>query len=69
MATKTNRRSGFAGISSYNELEASLRVLQHQMKANRASQQIHGLVAGNRGFGWLDAALALIAAARRLLKK
>lgn len=60
------RNSGFSDIRTYAELETSLRLVQHQIQANKVSRQISGLMAG-RGMGlrWTDVTLMVL----RMLKR
>lgn len=69
MATKKNDR-GFAGIRTYAELEASLRMVRRQEQMNGLSKDVSRFVAGN-GFSlrWTDLALVLIRTLRRRLLK
>ena len=67
MAAKKHN-PGFAGIRTYAELEASLRMVQRQEQLNGFSRNVSNFVAGN-GFSlrWTDVALVLIRALRRRL--
>jgi len=67
MATKKNDR-GFAGIRTYAELEASLRMVRRQEEMNSLSRGVSRFMSGSgyhlRG---TDLALLLIRALRRRL--
>ena len=67
MAPKKNK-SGFAGIRTYAELEATLRMVQRQEQLNGFNRNVSNFVSGN-GFSlrWTDVALVLIRALRRRL--
>ena len=67
MATRKNDR-GFAGIRTYGELDATLRMIERQEQVNGFSRGVSNFVGGN-GFSlrWTDLALLLIRAFRRRL--
>ena len=67
MAGKKNDK-GFAGIRTYEELQATLRMIRRQEEINGFSRGVSNFVSG-AGFRlrWTDVALLLIRAARRRL--
>lgn len=69
MATKKTDR-GFAGIRSYAELEATLRMIRRQEQMSGFSRDMSDFVSGNGlSLRWTDLALVLIRALRRRLLK
>ena len=68
MATMKYRQdpAGFAGIRTFAELEASLRVVRRSLRTNQLASPVSQFVAGG-GFRWTDVALLLIRALRRRL--
>ena len=41
-----SKNRGIANIQTYEELEASLRMVQNQIATNKVTQQVHGLMSG-----------------------
>jgi len=60
------RNRGFSDIRTYEELEASLRMVRHQIQSAKISRQVNSLMAG-QGFNikWTDVALVVL----RLIKR
>lgn len=61
--------SPFAHIRTYDELEASIKMVERQQEMNRLSRSVTRLSAnyGHR-FSWVDVAVVAIRAAKQLLK-
>ncbi len=60
------RNRGFSDIRTYEELEASIRMVQHPLRTARISRQVNGLMAGQGlGIKWTDVALVIL----RLIKR
>ena len=55
------RNSGFSDIRTYAELETSIRMVQRQIRSNKVSRQVTGLMSG-RGISirWTDVVLVLL---------
>ena len=68
MAKIKDRDEGFAGIRSYEELDATLRMVRREISMNQTSRQISRLAAPG-GFNWTDAALHLVGALKGRLRK
>lgn len=62
------RNSGFSDIRTYAELETSIRMVQRQIRSNKVSQQVTGLMSG-RGMSirWTDVVLVLLRVLKRRL--
>ena len=69
MAGKKSDR-GFGSIRTYEELEATLRMIRRQEEVNNFSRGVNNFMSGG-GFKlrWTDVALLLIRAAKRRLLK
>ena len=62
------RNSAFSNIKTYEELETSLRMVQHQIKTNQVSKKVTKLSAASTpSFTWADAALIIIRALKKRL--
>ena len=62
------RNSGFSDIRTYAELETSIRMVQRQIRSNKVSRQVTGLMSG-RGISirWTDVVLVLLRVLKRRL--
>ena len=62
------RNSGFSDIRTSAELETSIRMVQRQIRSNKVSQQVTGLMSG-RGMSirWTDVVLVLLRVLKRRL--
>lgn len=62
------RNSGFSDIRTYAELETSIRMVQRQIRSNKVSRQVTGLMSG-RGMSirWTDVVLVLLRVLKRRL--
>ena len=62
------RNSGFSDIRTYAELETSIRMVQRQIRSNKVSQQVTGLMSG-RGMSirCTDVVLVLLRVLKRRL--
>lgn len=63
------KKDRFSDIRSFEELDASLRLLQREIDQNRASREVSQLFSGNFHLRWQDFALLGIRAVRRRLLK
>ena len=62
------RNSAFSQIKTYEELETSLHMVQHQIKTNQVSKKVSQLSAASPpSFTWADAALIIIRALKKRL--
>ena len=62
------RNSAFSQIKTYEELETSLHMVQHQIKTNQVSKKVSRLSAASTpSFTWADAALIVIRALKKRL--
>ena len=62
------RNSAFSNIKTYEELETSLHMVQHQIKTNQVSKKVSQLSAASTpSFTWADAALIVIRALKKRL--
>ena len=62
------RNSAFSNIKTYEELETSLHMVQHQIKTNQVSKKVSQLSAASTpSFTWADAALIIIRALKKRL--
>ena len=62
------RNSAFSQIKTYEELETSLHMVQHQIKTNQVSKKVSQLSAASTpSFTWADAALIVIRALKKRL--
>lgn len=62
------RNSAFSQIKTYEELETSLHMVQHQIKTNQVSKKVSQLSAASTpSFTWADAALIIIRALKKRL--
>ena len=62
------RNSAFSKIKTYEELETSLHMVQHQIKTNQVSKKVSQLSAASTpSFTWADAALIIIRALKKRL--
>ena len=61
---------GFSNIQTYEELEASLRMVQNQIATNKVTQQVHGLMAGQLPtVNWNNVALFALRVIKRRLSR
>jgi len=61
-------KNDFSDIRNYAELESSIRMVRHQLKASNLSQQVSNIKAQD-GPGWTIVALLAIRSLRRWLVK